>query len=122
MALEDASRGIPAGSQLIQGYGDGSFRISGVAYEGSVVVTPGATRAWAVTEASDISVETLGEIAPGILVVGAGPRFVPPPRGLREALKARGVVLEWMDTGAACRTYAVLLSEGREVTAALVAV
>jgi uncharacterized protein len=57
-----------------------------------------------------------------ILVVGCGPRFAPPPETLRRAIKTRGFALEWMDTGAACRTFNVLLAEGRLVVAALIAV
>ena len=51
-----------------------------------------------------------------------GPAFLPSPKGLRESLKDRGLVLEWMDTGAACRTFNVLLAEDRHCAAALIAV
>jgi uncharacterized protein len=43
-------------------------------------------------------------------------------RALRQELRAAGVVVAVMDTGAACRTYNVLLAEGRKVAAALIAV
>jgi len=56
-----------------------------------------------------------------ILIVGCGPVFEAPPAGLREALAELDVVLEWMDTGAACRTFNVLLSEDRPCAAALIA-
>ncbi len=55
-------------------------------------------------------------------MLGCGARFAPPPKGLREGLKAQGVALEWMDTGAACRTFNVLLAEDRGAAAALIAV
>ena len=57
-----------------------------------------------------------------ILLLGCGPRMAPVPRPLRETLRAAGIVIEAMDTGAACRTYNVLMSEGRRVAAALIAV
>ena len=57
-----------------------------------------------------------------ILIVGCGPAFLPEPAGLRTALKEAGLSLEWMDTGAACRTYNVLVGEDRRVVAALIAV
>lgn len=57
-----------------------------------------------------------------ILIVGCGPVFAPEPAGLRTALKGKGLSLEWMDTGAACRTYNVLVGEDRRVAAALIAV
>ncbi len=57
-----------------------------------------------------------------ILIVGCGPAFAQEPAGLRTALREKGLSLEWMDTGAACRTYNVLVGEDRRVAAALVAV
>jgi uncharacterized protein len=57
-----------------------------------------------------------------IVMVGCGRSFQPMPRALRQELAAAGVHAEWMDTGAACRTFNLLVSEGREVRAALLAV
>ena len=57
-----------------------------------------------------------------ILLIGCGQSFSPPPKGLRQAIKAAGMALEWMDTGAACRTYNVLQLEDRPAAAALIAV
>ncbi len=83
------------------------------------------TQAWDVTVADDISVARLAGVtaaSPPILVVGCGARFLTPPKGLRAALKAQGIVLEWMDTGAACRTFNVLLTEDRGAVGAFIAV
>ena len=79
------------------------------------------------TTADNVSFQSLAAIVEAeekvdILIVGCGPRFVPPPPGLRRALSEAGIVLEWMDTGAACRTFNVLLTEDRQVAAALVAI
>ncbi len=57
-----------------------------------------------------------------ILIIGCGPVFGDEPEGLRRGLRQHGIVLEWMDTGAACRTYNVLLAEDRRLAAALIAV
>ena len=57
-----------------------------------------------------------------ILLIGTGDAMTPLPRGIREALEAAGLFPELMSTGAAVRTYNVLLSEERAVAAALVAV
>jgi uncharacterized protein len=57
-----------------------------------------------------------------LLLLGCGPRMALIPSTLRAALRAKGIVLEPMDTGAACRTYNVLAAEGRKVAAALIAV
>jgi uncharacterized protein len=78
-----------------------------------------------VTEAGAISPECLADVLatkPALLVIGCGAAFQPPPPGLRDALRAAGAALEWMDTGAACRTFNVLLAEDRGAAAALIAV
>lgn len=118
---------VPPGRQLVQRYGDGRFTISTVAFEGSVLVFPEQTVPWTVKSADDISIESLSVITDqsddyDILLIGAGPKFGRIPLDLRKALKDFGLVMEWMDTGAACRTFNVLISEERRVTAALIAV
>jgi uncharacterized protein len=118
---------VPAGRQVIQGYGDGGFRIAGETHSGSVLVLRDETLPWAVTEISDISVESLSAIlAPGttveILLIGCGATPAPLEGALRRLLEDRGIAAEIMDTGAACRTFNVLLAEDRAVAAALIAV
>jgi uncharacterized protein len=127
MAGLDMTPLVPGGRQVIQGYGDGGFRINGVAYRGGVVVFAERTLAWRVGAAVDVTIETLPldeAEAPriDILLVGCGARFMDEPSGLRADLRARSVALEWMDTGAACRTFNELLSENRRAAAALIAV
>lgn len=114
-------------AQQIQAYGGGGFRVSGVRIEGSVLVHADRAEAWAagmVEEISAASVAALvAEETPGVLVIiGCGRTFQPMPPALRQALAAAGVHAEWMDTGAACRTFNLLVSEGRDVRAALLAV
>jgi uncharacterized protein len=117
---------IPAGRQLVEGYGDGGFTISGVRWSGSVLVLPMRTLAWPVAVWDDLSLASLagllGEPAPDILLLGCGPKAGIVSRDIRAALKSLGTVVEAMDTGAACRTYNVLLTEDRRVAAALIAV
>ena len=94
-------------------------------YQGSLIVFPEKTQAWEVTVCHDVSIDSLSDAlgdAPLILVIGCGTTFVPPPTNLRGALKDIGTSLEWMDTGAACRTFNVLLAEGRCAVTALIAV
>jgi uncharacterized protein len=117
---------VPAGRQLIQGYHPGGFRIAGSAHEGSVLVLPERTFSWPVQAADQVTLESLAPIvaaAPAVelLILGLGSRFLPAPTALRQALKDRGIALEAMDTGAACRTYNLLLAEDRRVAAALIA-
>ena len=117
---------IPQGRQVIESYGPGRFRISGVAHAGSALVFPERTIAWPVTSIADLSEEAFAEViaadpAVEILLIGCGPRLLPLPGMLRTALRARGIGCDVMDTGAACRTFNVLMAEARRVAAALIA-
>jgi uncharacterized protein len=114
---------IPADRQVIEAYGGRSFRVSGVTYEGGILVFPEATRPWEPRRMAEVTVESLAPVvARGgieILLLGCGRRMQLVPAVLRQALRAAGVVIDAMDTGAACRTYSVLLAEDRRVAAAL---
>ena len=110
----------PAGRQIIERYAPSGFRVSGVVYPGPVLVFPDRTVRWA--EAA-LTAESLAPVVEHggieLLLLGVGRRMVPVAASLRASLKAGGVGLEVMDTGAACRTYNVLLAEDRRVAAAL---
>lgn len=110
------------GQQLFSGYGPGYVAVNGMRYERSVLVTPQAVTEWPVggfeaLAASDFGF--IGESKPEIVVLGTGAtqRF-PAPR-LARALAASGAGVEVMDSKAACRTYNILVAEGRKVVAAI---
>ncbi len=118
---------VPTDRQLIQSYGDGRFRVTGAVYQGSIIVFPERTQLWPAATITDISMPSLQSVTDAaadvdILLVGCGPLFVGIPKGLRAALKEFGIVLEWMDSGAACRTFNVLVAEERRIAAAVLAV
>jgi uncharacterized protein len=117
---------IPQDRQVIESYGEGRFRISGRAYAGSVLVFPNRTLAWPVTSMAELSMEALADVAAAeppveILLIGCGAKLALLPGPLRQALRGQGIGCDSMDTGAACRTYNVLLAEARHVAAALIA-
>jgi len=121
----DVTPVIPAGRQLIKGYGDLGFTISGTRWEGSVLVFPDRTLAWdpkVLAEMTEASLAPVVETRPELLLLGCGPAMVAVPSFIRVALRMAGIKLEVMDTGAACRTFNVLLAEDRLVAAALIAV
>jgi len=119
---------VPKGRQLIQGYGDGGFRISGTRHEGSVWILPERTIAWPVSAIAEVDPESLKELIAlsaqhvRILLIGTGKSMLPLPASWRAMAREVTVAIEGMDTGAASRTYNVLLTEEREVAAALIAV
>ncbi|MCB1721310.1 MAG: Mth938-like domain-containing protein [Rhodospirillales bacterium] len=116
---------VKAGQQILQSYSAGRFRVSGVVYEGALIVLPEATQRWdfagAVEELGEADFEPLIEQASEIdvILLGCGTAIQFLPSSLKNALKARGLNIEVMDTGAACRTYNVLMADGRRVAAAL---
>jgi len=119
---------VPKGRQLVQGYGDNGFRVSGTRYEGSVWILPEQTIAWPVSAISEVTPDSLKELIAlsaqhvRILLIGTGKSMLPMPMAWRTMAREADVALEAMDTGAACRTYNVLLTEERSVAAALIAV
>lgn len=111
----------------IDGYGGGSFRIDGVVHTGSLIVFPARAIAWDVATFAEVTHETMppalfGDDRIELLLLGCGDRMQFLPKDLREALRATGTGIEPMDTGAAVRTYNILLGENRRVAAALIAV
>lgn len=111
----------------IEGYGAGAFRADGVVHQGSLIVLPTGIVDWAVADFAEIDETTLppalfADAKVELLLLGCGARMQPVPGALRAALRAVGTVVEPMDTGAAVRTYNVLLGENRQVAAALLAV
>jgi uncharacterized protein len=98
-----------------------------MSHRGSILALPSGIRAWEVTDASKIDADSLAalfEEPEGTiehLLVGTGVSFVPLDPALRKALRARGIAGEPMATGAAARTYNILLGEKRRVAAALIA-
>ncbi len=130
MAVDITPR-LPAGRQLIESYGAGGFKVSGSRYAGSILVVPDRVILWDAPVAEAITAPMVTEAlaavrsevpAVSILVVGCGPAFIPAPLPLIPSLRAAGIAVEWMATGAACRTYNVLMLEGRSVAAALIAI
>ena len=118
---------VPKGKQIITSYGNGQFKVSGEVYTTPVLVFPDRTVVWDVKPNVAISVECLnvvieeeGEI--DLLLIGCGSNQQVLPPKIRAALKEVGINLEIMSTGAAVRTYNVVLAEGRRVAAALIPV
>lgn len=111
----DFEAGLP-----IDGYGPGFFRIGGEAMTGNILMLPSGAKSWSGFD----DLELILEEAEGfdVLFIGMGADIGHPPAAMQETLNKAGVAFEVMGTPPACRTYNVLLSEGRRVAAALIAV
>ncbi|MVA97578.1 hypothetical protein GN330_10005 [Nitratireductor sp. CAU 1489] len=115
------------GRAPIDAYGNGGFRFAEMSHRGSILCVPSGIHGWEPADAAALAEADFARVieeAAGIeiLLVGTGRELKPLPNAVREAVRAAGVATEPMSTGAAVRTYNVLLAEDRAVAAALVAV
>jgi uncharacterized protein len=114
----------PGGVNLVRGYGPGQLRVGEQVHTASVILTATAViERWRPASAQEITtadLEPLLGLAPEVVLLGTGSRQqFPDPRVLR-ILYEQGIGVEVMDTSAACRTFNVLVAEGRAVAAALI--
>ena len=112
------------GSNAIARHGPGGVAVNGTEYTHSVVVPwSGPVMDWSVAAFDQLSAEHFARLAamkPELVIFGSGPRLRFPKPAWLQPLMALRIGVESMDTAAACRTYNVLLAEGRAVVAALV--
>lgn len=111
----------------IDGYGNGGFRFAEMSHRGSLLCLPTGMHAWDVAGPADISLDNLAPVFAAaeqidVLLVGLGKDIAGFDKAIRQALRARGVIVEAIATGGAVRTYNILLGENRAVGAALIAV
>ena len=115
------------GRAPIEAYGNGGFRFADMSHRGSILCMPSGIHGWDVTEPASLSLASLARVldeADGIefLLLGTGLDLRPIPADIKAALRARSISSDPMSTGAAVRTYNVMLAESRAVAAALIAV
>lgn len=107
----------------VTAYGDGYVDVNQRRYRHPLLLTPrGAVQAWDVGNFDQLTADSFNAVLaaePAVLLVGTGERqrFVHPR--LLARLHAARIGVESMDTPAACRTYNILMAEGRQVAAAL---
>ena len=118
---------VPENRLIVQSYGIGRFKVSQIEYESSIIVLPLRTLSWDVNALNDINYQNLAPILEedpkiDILLIGCGKSMQLLPRDFSERWRQNSVAVDVMDTGAACRTFNVLVSEDRAVAAALISV
>ncbi len=111
----------------IEAYGKGGFRFAGMSHRGSLLCLPSGVRAWDVRTPADLSQAAFalvfaeaGDIA--LFLLGSGQAAWAMPEALRWRFRDARIGVEVTTTGAAVRTYNILLGEGRRVGAGLIAV
>lgn len=135
MASDDKDR--PAGIEMreahfpgrapIDAYGNGGFRFADMSHRGSILCLPDGIHSWNVESAADLDIDAFAPVLAQagqveILLCGMGREIVPLQPQWRQAFREHGIQADAMTTGAAVRTFNVLLAEGRAVAAALIAV
>ena len=115
---------VSKGRQLIESYGDGAFKISGVVYNAPVIVFPESCFSPDYFEADESNFRLLREVfqtsySPSVLLYGTGKNTSLIPETEKEFVRQQNCVLDIMNTGAACRTFNVLCAEDRRVAAVL---
>jgi uncharacterized protein len=119
--------GFLPGRHPFDAYGNGGFRFADMSHRGSLLALPSGIRAWPVNSVTELTDEALDPIfAEGdeleLLLFGTGVDIAPLPEAFRTRFREAGIGLDVMQTGAAARTYNILLAENRKVGAALIAV
>ena len=104
----------------VDGYGPGFFRVADKVHEGAIFLTASGAQSWGGYE--DLK-PLIGSVEHYDLVfVGTGADIAPMPRNVCDKLSSAGVAIELMSSPSACRTYNILLSEGRRVALAALSV
>lgn len=113
----------PSGNRIITGYGHGWVEINDVRYRENLIVLPAQlVTGWSATgfdQLTEAHLQQISALEPEVVLLGAGPRHRLVAPRLSRCLTDAGIGLECMDTAAACRTYNILMTEGRKVAAAL---
>lgn len=115
------------GRAPIEAYGNGGFRFADMSHRGSILCLPSGVYGWEPREAGKLTADDLGRVFEDaaeieLLLVGTGKDLKPLPTELRARLREAGISSDPMSTGAAVRTYNILLAENRAVAAVMVAV
>ena len=125
--MTEAGQGGLPRQVAIDAYGNGGFRFENISHRGSLLCLPSGMRAWPLTSASEVTLETLSPLLAetdrlDVVFIGLGMEIARLDPAITAAFRERGVIVEAVATGGAVRTYNVLLAEDRAVGAALIAV
>ena len=113
---------VPSGANIITAYGDDYVSVNGARRDSNVIVTASEVRAWNAADFAHLTAENFAELAAldvEIVLLGTGSRQRFPHPRLTAPLGQAKIGVEVMDTKAACRTYNILVAEGRRVALAL---
>lgn len=109
---------------FITAYSDDSVSINGKPFQQSFIITPTTLEEnWAITSIDQLMQSHIDQIlalSPELILIGTGEKLVFPAVELYSSIIQHGIGVDFMDTGAACRTYNILMSEDRDVVAGII--
>ncbi|MCE8511151.1 Mth938-like domain-containing protein [Ruegeria pomeroyi] len=105
-----------SGARPVDGYGPGFFRIGGEVHQGALLTGPDGPAPWIGYQDTAPLLALAGQV--DVLFIGTGAEVAHIPQALRQSLEQAGLGVEAMTSPAACRTYNVLLGEGRRIALA----
>ena len=115
---------IPENKKIITSYGGGMFKVGEEKFTNNIIVFPGYVIDWGNATYEDLTINSFNQVISDskseILLIGCGNSHKKIKPEIIRFLMANNISAEIMTTGAACRTYNVLLAEGRDVAAALI--
>lgn len=119
--------GFVPGRHQIDAYGNGGFRFADMSHRGSILALPSGVSAWAIATHAELTEAAFAPVFAEaeefeLLLLGTGSNIAPLPEALRWRFRDLKIGLDVMQTGAAARTFNILLGENRRVAAALIAV
>ncbi len=115
------------GQYPIDSYGNMGFRFAEMSHQGSLLILPSGTSVWSAIDDQRLKLAQFDKILAeanhiDILILGLGEKMYMPPKEIRNACSKANIVIEFMSTSNAARTYNVLLAEDRRIAAALIAI
>jgi uncharacterized protein len=117
------SQEIGDANYIIRAYDKGTVVVNETTFTRSLIIMPESLHTdWepqSLAELCEVHLETITTLQPELVILGTGPKFVIPAATVQTYFLKRDIGIEFMDTGAACRTYNVLMAEGRNVACAL---
>ena len=112
-----------SGGQIITGYGEDFIAVNEISYQQSLIVSPQhLSTDWPASQPADLTLANLQPLItlePELILLGTGAKQIFPAAEVTAWFLSQKIGCEVMDTSAACRTYNILVSEGRKVIAAL---
>lgn len=111
----------------LDAYGNGGFRFAEMSHRGSLLCLPSGIYGWNYTAFDELNLSAFEKLFAEqdeveVLLIGTGPELRPIPKDLKQAFREAGIISDSMSTGAAVRTFNVMLAEDRAVAAAVLAI